>query len=126
MAEQGSCDTCVNFVYDEDYEYYVCDMDLDEDDMVRFLTGNTNSCPYYQLYDEYKIEPVTSLTNAFVGIFEGVGLFLFIRRSGKAIWTWPPGGKQSGGVIFYMLLYAVAHAKIAAGILCFVIKRDGK
>ena len=47
MAEQGSCDTCVNFVYDEDYEYYVCDMDLDEDDMVRFLTGNTNSCPYY-------------------------------------------------------------------------------
>ena len=55
MAEQGSCDTCVNFVYDEDYEYYVCDIDLDEDDMVRFLTGNTNSCPYYQLYDEYKI-----------------------------------------------------------------------
>ena len=55
MAEQGNCDTCVNFVYDEDYEYYVCDMDLDEDDMVRFLTGNTNSCPYYQLYDEYKI-----------------------------------------------------------------------
>ena len=35
MAEQGNCDTCVNFVYDEDYEYYVCDMDLDEDDMVR-------------------------------------------------------------------------------------------
>ena len=31
MAEQGNCDTCVNFVYDEDYEYYVCDMDLDED-----------------------------------------------------------------------------------------------
>lgn len=23
MAEQGNCDTCVNFVYDEDYEYYV-------------------------------------------------------------------------------------------------------
>ena len=25
MAEQGNCDTCVNFVYDEDYEYYVCE-----------------------------------------------------------------------------------------------------
>ena len=49
------CEYCANYVYDEDYEYYVCDMDLDEDDMVRFLTGNTNSCPYYQLYDEYKI-----------------------------------------------------------------------
>ena len=37
------------------YEYYVCDLNLDEDDMVRFLTGNTKGCPYYQLYDEYKV-----------------------------------------------------------------------
>ena len=55
MAEQGHCDTFVKFVYDANSEYYFRDMDLDEDDMVRFLTGNTNSCPYYQLYDEYKI-----------------------------------------------------------------------
>ena len=27
------CDTCVNYSYDEDYEYYVCDVDLDEDEM---------------------------------------------------------------------------------------------
>ena len=31
------------------------DMDLDEDDMVRFLMGNTASCPYYQSNDEYLI-----------------------------------------------------------------------
>ena len=46
---------CNNFVYDDEDECYVCDMDLDEDDMVRFLMGNTVSCPYYQSNDEYLI-----------------------------------------------------------------------
>ena len=30
-------------------------MNLDEDDMVRFLTGTFDNCPYYQLDDEYQI-----------------------------------------------------------------------
>lgn len=34
--ETTSCEYCSNYVYDEDYEYYVCDQDLDEDEMVRF------------------------------------------------------------------------------------------
>ena len=51
----GSCECCGNYVYDEDYEYYVCDMDLDEDEMYRFLSGSTDSCPYYQLDNEYLI-----------------------------------------------------------------------
>ena len=29
--EASCCETCRNYVYDEDYEYYVCDMDLDEE-----------------------------------------------------------------------------------------------
>ena len=33
------CDTCANYSYDEEYEYYVCEVDLDEDEMQRFLTG---------------------------------------------------------------------------------------
>ena len=49
------CDTCANYAYDEDYEYYVCEVDLDEDEMLRFLTGNNQECPYYQSDDEYKI-----------------------------------------------------------------------
>ena len=36
----GPCETCVNYVYDEDYECYCCDVNLDEDDMYRFLTGD--------------------------------------------------------------------------------------
>lgn len=37
MAETSNCEMCNNFVYDDEDECYVCDMDLDEDDMVRFL-----------------------------------------------------------------------------------------
>jgi len=53
--KQTSCDSCVNYVYDEDYEYYVCEANLDEDDMARFLGGQSFSCPYYQLDDEYAV-----------------------------------------------------------------------
>jgi len=51
----SNCETCINFVYDEDYECYICDMDLDEDEMSRFLSCSFDNCPYYQLNDEYRI-----------------------------------------------------------------------
>lgn len=50
-----NCDTCSNYVYDEDYEYYVCEVNLDEDEMYRFLQGSVESCPYYKADDEYAI-----------------------------------------------------------------------
>ena len=50
----SNCDMCVNYVYDEDYECYNCLVNLDEDEMVRFLTQKHQSCPYYRYYDEYK------------------------------------------------------------------------
>ena len=49
------CDTCVNYVYDEDYENYTCECDLDEDEMGRFLAAQTVNCPYYESDDEYRI-----------------------------------------------------------------------
>lgn len=52
---RANCESCVNYVYDEDYECYVCESDLDEDEMARFLQSDRWECPYYQLYDEYKI-----------------------------------------------------------------------
>ena len=33
---------------------YGCTMDLDEDEMVQYLTGRSAACPYYRFYDEYK------------------------------------------------------------------------
>ena len=40
MTKQSRCEDCMNYVYDEEYEAYVCDMDLDEDDMARFLAAS--------------------------------------------------------------------------------------
>ena len=50
----SNCETCEFYDYDEEYEENVCMMKLDEDEMVDFLSGYTNSCPYYRFYDEYK------------------------------------------------------------------------
>ena len=48
------CDTCGNYQYDEDYEYYVCMVDLDEDEMERFLKGTSAACPFYRPGGDYK------------------------------------------------------------------------
>ena len=52
---QSSCEWCVNYCWDEEYEEYVCGVDLDEDEMLRFLEKSTRSCPWFQMGDEYKI-----------------------------------------------------------------------
>ena len=49
------CESCENYVYDEDFGYYVCDAALDEDEMARFLQSQEFDCPYYRLNDEYRI-----------------------------------------------------------------------
>ena len=51
---RSKCDDCVHFVYDEELDEDICDIDLDEDDYLRFITAETDFCPYYRYYDEYK------------------------------------------------------------------------
>ena len=55
MAGGTSCDSCNNYIYDEDYDCYECDIDLDEDEMARFLTCIHFDCPYYQSDNEYEV-----------------------------------------------------------------------
>lgn len=55
MTGKTNCECCGNYFYDEEYNCYVCDMDLDEDEMARFLTGVFDHCPYFQYNDEYRI-----------------------------------------------------------------------
>ena len=50
-----NCEECVHFDYDEEADVNFCNMDLDEDEMAHFMMGNFSHCPYFQLYDEYKI-----------------------------------------------------------------------
>ena len=56
MAKQSisNCESCEFYDYDEELDAYVCDLSLDEDEMINFLSKNTRSCPYYRFYDEYK------------------------------------------------------------------------
>jgi hypothetical protein len=49
------CETCSNYEYDEDLEMYVCDVNLDEDEMMHFLQDSHYGCPYYILDDEYAV-----------------------------------------------------------------------
>ena len=48
MADR--CDQCTYFVEDDEYGDY-CSLSLDEDEMEKFLTGNTEQCHYFRLYD---------------------------------------------------------------------------
>ncbi len=50
-----NCETCAHYEYDEYFECYVCQIDLDEDEMQRFLSGSNFDCPYWQNGDEYAI-----------------------------------------------------------------------
>ena len=50
-----SCDTCLYYEYDEEYDCYGCQVSMDEDEMARFLSDAHYSCPYYRYGDEYTI-----------------------------------------------------------------------
>ena len=49
-----NCEECVYYDYDEENENYVCTMDLDEDEMERFLRRANDACPFYKPGDEYR------------------------------------------------------------------------
>ena len=49
-----NCESCEFYTYDEYTDSYGCNLSLDEDEMVSFISGATRTCPYYRYYDEYK------------------------------------------------------------------------
>ena len=51
----NDCDPCAFYTYDQDYEDYVCDVDMDEDEYARFLSDRHYHCPYYRNGDEYAV-----------------------------------------------------------------------
>ena len=46
------CETCYYYDYDEEYDCWVCLMEIDQDDMARICANNTR-CPYYRQGDDY-------------------------------------------------------------------------
>lgn len=49
------CESCSHYEYDEDYECYTCQMNLDEDELYRFVSNTFSNCPYFSLGDEYAV-----------------------------------------------------------------------
>ena len=52
---QSRCDMCMYYDYDDETEQYVCVLDLDEDEREAFLSYQTQNCPYFRFYEEYKL-----------------------------------------------------------------------
>ena len=55
MADFSGCESCSNYVYNEDFECYECLVCLDEDEYAKVICGTMTSCSYYSPDDEYKI-----------------------------------------------------------------------
>lgn len=53
--EKSNCELCMNYYYDEEYDCYTCSMNLDEDEMYRFVRGNNEDCHYFRMGDDYTI-----------------------------------------------------------------------
>ena len=51
----NQCDTCVYYAYDEDFEDYYCEADVDQDDYGRIAGGEYKGCPFYRNGDDYAI-----------------------------------------------------------------------
>lgn len=49
------CEYCAYYSYDEYEGQYVCDRDLDEDELYRFMTGQSRGCPHFRDGDEYSL-----------------------------------------------------------------------
>ena len=55
MVNDFSCEKCLYYDYDEEYDCNVCLMNLDEDEMYRFINNKSKICPYYKSGDDYSI-----------------------------------------------------------------------
>ncbi len=51
----SNCEQCVNYVYNNDDDFYECLVNLDEDEFYKFITSKADACPYFRLDDEYAI-----------------------------------------------------------------------
>ena len=49
------CEECINYEYDEEYDAYMCGVDLDMDEAEAFMAGQRQSCPFFRAGDEYTI-----------------------------------------------------------------------
>ena len=78
------CETCVWYVYDEDYDDYICDMDLDEDESNKThpqaaLPGGMRACSAEKNTTHWVVFPV------FCGALSGLALAAAQQRRGAGV-----------------------------------------
>ncbi len=54
-ANVMQCDTCAFYIYDDEFEEYYCDIDMDEDDYGRLISSSREECPFYRNGDDYAV-----------------------------------------------------------------------
>lgn len=50
-----NCESCGNYIYDEEFEEYYCQMNLDEDEYGRMMFDSNYKCPFYKFDNEYEV-----------------------------------------------------------------------
>ena len=60
---QTCCDFCAYNEYDEEDEEYYCSVNMDEDDMARFIQSDYRECPFYKSGTAQHIVCESSLTS---------------------------------------------------------------
>ena len=53
--ERVSCESCTYYIYDEYYESYVCDKNMDEDEYIRLMTDRYFHFTFYRNGDEFAV-----------------------------------------------------------------------
>ena len=53
--ERGRGESCTNYMDDEDYERYVSDKNMDEDEYISMMTDRYFKCTCYRNGDEYAV-----------------------------------------------------------------------
>ena len=51
----NSCEYCINYAYNEEYDCYECIIDKDEDELVHLSYSPKSTCPYFRGGDDYTI-----------------------------------------------------------------------
>lgn len=51
---KSNCEMCDYYIYDDEYDNYYCEMDLDEDEMFDFVTSSIGNCHYFRYKNEYR------------------------------------------------------------------------
>ena len=53
--QTGSGESCTYYIYDDEYESYLCDVSMDEDEYMRLVSDTHYQCPYYRNGNEYAV-----------------------------------------------------------------------